>query len=232
MTVNIFVDGDKNGFNSKNAFQRFKETARATTNIDELNKYLKSDYIVSLISRTESELRFNIVKVVNVNKKDEFLEQKKSMLKAELKARAYVRANKKMPENQKTSVTSDMDTLLFEYMRLKKTTKMPVPSPKEALANPMQYKQLVSMVLNNPSIKSLDQDNPYLRYFTLLANAMKLDQSEEPYQAPVQEVETVPELVSARPTTFDNLLNSVTNTPIQDVQGTIKEGDVDTEEED
>jgi hypothetical protein len=244
MSTGIFVDGDKNGFNSKTAFQKFKDMAKKDDNLDNLKKFVKSDYELKLVSKNDKEIRFTLMP--KPKEKDQTLERLRKMLKSQLKVRAHVRANKKMPE--KTEKDDPMDNILFEYTRLKKMINAPVPSPKEIFENPHKYKQLIDMVVSNNTLKSADPNNPYIRYFTLLSETLNLstNTSQKLNTSPNNKMESepVPELVTnndigntiandvvTTTNTFENVLNSTVNSAITDVKGTVNENDTDTEEE-
>lgn len=171
MSINVYITGDKDGFNSKGAVDKFKAMVKKTP-IADINteilksKYIKPEYDLSIESKLETEIKFNIMKKVvdNINDKRQALRMKLNMMK---KNRTNVevtaaRGNKDVP-----------DDILEEYIKLKKVAgSMPIPEPGEILAKPEEYKPLIAMVLGNDIIKQKGPNHPYTRYFRLLGNKL------------------------------------------------------------
>ena len=172
MTKNVFIEGDKLGFNSKNAVEKFKACVKTddNTSISVLKeKYIKIDYNLELIEKNDTDIKFKLSKhvVKEVNKKDMLKAKLKSMRDSRTNADMHkARSNKDIPED-----------IMEEYIKLKKTVNMPIPEPGEILANPEQYKPMISMVMGNDMMKQLGSNHPYTRYFKLLATKLGVETS-------------------------------------------------------
>jgi hypothetical protein len=112
----------------------------------------------------------------------------KDKLRDKIKELSKIRKNsnyyKPKSSDNTDNITPDVAEIYKEYNKLVKLSKVsiPIPEPKEILENPDQYKSILSMVLSNGSMNKLGKNNPYFRYFTLLANkigAQKIKINEE-----------------------------------------------------
>ena len=88
---NVIVEGDKTGFNSKNAVDKFKQAVKSSNNFDlvELTKkYVKSGFLLEQVEKTDNSYRFMIGKEnTEVEKQEPQLsekDQKRKMLKAKI----------------------------------------------------------------------------------------------------------------------------------------------------
>ena len=143
-TINVFIEGDKAGFNSKNAIDKFKQAVKSSTsfNLNDLTKkYVKSGFNIEQVERTDNQIKFMIGKEnQESNKKSNQplqsnqtttsemseREQKRQMLKTKLKLMRQDRTNSVY--HQAKSNNSVPDDVLSEYMKLKKISKMPISS--------------------------------------------------------------------------------------------------------
>jgi len=178
MSKNIFIDGDKSGFNSKAAVDKFKALVKSDNNItiDSLKeKYIKQDYTLELVEKTEAYIKFKLSKnVLQETAPTEVpmdpLQDKKQLLRAKLKNMRDGRTNADM---HKAKTNKDIpEDILAEYIKLKKVVNMPIPEPGEILAKPEQYKPMISMVLGNDMMKQVGSNHPYTKYFRLLADKL------------------------------------------------------------
>jgi hypothetical protein len=174
MSKNIFIDGDKSGFNSKIAVDKFKALVKSDNNvtIESLKeKYIKQDYTLQLVEKTDTDIKFKLFKnVLQETVPTEPLQDKKQLLKAKLKNMRDGRTNVDM---HKAKTNKDIpEDILAEYIKLKKVVNMPIPEPGEILAKPEQYKPMISMVLGNDMMKQVGSNHPYTKYFRLLADKL------------------------------------------------------------
>jgi hypothetical protein len=172
----VQINGDKNGFNSKSAVDKFKQVVKSDSNFDlaELSKkFIKNNYQLELENNSNNQYVFNIKQVSselssqepNIKNKN-----KHELLRAKIHNMNQMRTN---GYYQKAKSSSDVPPdILAEYKKLIKVSKMPIPEPSEILANPEQYKPIISMVLGNSMMKSLPQSHPYIKYFKLLAKQL------------------------------------------------------------
>jgi hypothetical protein len=168
----VCIDGDKSAFVSKAAVDKFKQSIKSNPNsvLEELvEKYVKPEYKLELVSSDNNEFKYKvIVKPVQKSKREKTeKEQRHELLKAKLNLMANARTNRDY-HKAKNSGNVDQE-ILVEYQKLKKMTKMAIPEPGEILANPEQYRPMLSMVLSNSIMKQHGSSHPYVRYFTLLA---------------------------------------------------------------
>lgn len=177
---NVIVEGDKTGFNSKNAVDKFKQAVKSSNNFDlsELTKkYVKTGFSLEQVEKTDNSYRFMIGKenseVENKESQLNDKEEKRKMLKAKINLMRQDRTNSvyhKAKAND--SVPAE---ILNEYMKLKKISKMPIPEPNEIFAHPEEYKPIISMVLQNSMMKQLGSNHPYVRYFKLVADKLGVE---------------------------------------------------------
>jgi hypothetical protein len=181
---NVFIEGDKIGFNSKMAIEKFKtcvkkmDETKSELNLEELQKkYIKPEFKLEII-KYDPCIKDIIIKI-SINNK---YEENRKVLKEKIKLLKKDRTNSdyhKAKQNENVS-----DEILKEYNNLKKMTKMPVPDPSEILSNPEQYKPILSMVLNNKMINKMGVNHPYIKYFKLIAQKLniqpELDSEPEP----------------------------------------------------
>jgi hypothetical protein len=175
--LNVIIEGDKFGFNSKNAVDKFKQAVKSSENFDlvELTKkYVKSGFVLEQVEKTDHSYKFMIGKE-NSEVKPELSEkeQKRKMLKAKINMMRQDRTNSVYHRARANENVSS--EILSEYMKLKQISKMPIPEPNEILANPEEYKPVIAMVLQNSMMKQLSSSHPYVRYFRLIAEKLGVD---------------------------------------------------------
>ncbi len=225
----VQINGDKNGFNSKSAIDKFKQAVKANTNfvLDELSKkFIKPDYHLSLVSNSEHDYLFNIThndtNTVKTEDKSE-KEKKRELLKAKIYNMSQMRTN---AYYQKAKSSSNVpEDILNEYKKLTRVAKMPIPEPSEILANPEQYRPLVSMVLGNSAMKSLPQTHPYIKYFKLLAKKIGAEE-----KLPVPTKNFLNDENIRVPDNFEKMMSMAG--PVTDIKGNVIINDDDTDSED
>jgi len=226
--INVFIDGDKTCFISKSSIQKFKQIVRTSefniNNVDELsNKFMKPGFKLICYEHTHNlEYKFKIDDVVinsDKNQKDKLRNKIKELSKIRKNSNYYKPKSSNNTDNTDNTdnITPDVAEIYKEYNKLVKLSKVsiPIPEPKEILENPDQYKSILSMVLSNGSMNKLGKNNPYFRYFTLLANkigAQKIKINEEDREIIHKDVVEMLDLK-------------------QVVGNTISDNDVDTEDE-
>jgi hypothetical protein len=171
MSLNVYVDGDKSGFNSKSAVDKFKQAVKQNVDINVVelaNKYINKLYKLELVNKTESEVRFNLSKLEVVANND-----KRDLLRAKLNLMKNNRTNSDLHRARTSEVVPE--EILREYTKLKRMSKMPVPEPSEVLSKPDEYKPMLAMVLGNEMMQKLGQSHPYVRYFKLLADKLGVE---------------------------------------------------------
>lgn len=225
LQINIHINGFKDGFKSKNALDKFKAAVKThlcnntTNNYQTLAEhYLKEEFSIKLVESSETELKFEVIKKVTVDEvlRKNNIKQRQDVLKHELKARRLARANKEAPATNNNEVE-----LFAEYIKLTKSSKLPVPNPTEVLANPEKYRKSISMinsmVQNNPA-------HPAYKYFSLLTKKIGLEATpEQPVEQPMEEP---PTLVNQN---LDQLLKTV-DSDLANIKGN-ELNDNDTEDE-
>jgi hypothetical protein len=178
---NVYIEGNKEGFNSKIAIDKFKITVKKMDEkdgkiiIEDLGKYIKPEFKLELINYdlSDNKIIFKIVEKTKIIKEDN-----KKMLKEKIKNMKKNRTNSdyhKAKNNENVT-----DEILKEYNNLKKISKMPVPEPSEILSNPDQYKPLLNMVLNNQMINQIGTKHPYIKYFKLISDKLNMSSNTIP----------------------------------------------------
>lgn len=182
--MNVYIEGDKTGFNSTSAIDKFKNHVKTVDCDKNFDKYVKSDYNITLIYKTDTLLKYNVSKK-NVEK-PQF--NKKELFQAKLKLLADKRTNVNI---KKLSTSKDIvpDEVRDAYIKLTKVTSSTIPEPVEILKNPEQYKPLILQVLRS---NMNNQNKYYLDYFKLLAKHVGLDEMIKPplIRPPVKVVNT------------------------------------------
>ena len=170
--------------------------------------------MLELVSRTDTEIKFNIKKKVDdvVNNKELF-RAKIKMLRDE---RTNVGARRALADDKVP------DEITKEYLKAKKMIKMPIPAPSEIFAKPEEYKSLVSMVLNNDMMKQLGSNHPYVRYFRLIAE--KLNVTETTYMNNNQQQPSLPQ-------SLENLMKMAGPQEMKNITANKMSNDTDSEED-
>jgi hypothetical protein len=181
VVISVHVDGDKSGFLSKNAVERFKSWVKnnSTHNLNEASKnFLKEDFMFELASYENNTYRF---KVVSKPKNENNMELKKKMLKEKIKIMRNQRTN---IGYYKAKMNPDVsDDILKEYSKLTRAgANVPIPEPSEILSNPEQYKPFLQMMLSNKFGKQMGGNNPYFKYIKMLAEKIGLKANDVPIQ--------------------------------------------------
>lgn len=175
---NVFIEGNKEGFNSKIAIEKFKTTVKkmdkteAKINIKELQKYIKPEFNLELVKHDPTDKSI----IFKVSEKEKENKDHKKMLHEKIK---HMKKNRTNSDYHRAKNDENVtDEILSEYNKLKKISKMPVPEPSEMLANPEQYRPLLNMVLNNQMVNQLGINHPYIRYFKLISEKLNMSVSE------------------------------------------------------
>lgn len=227
----VQIDGDKNGFNSKAAIDKFKQAIKSNNNFNlvELSKrFVKSGYQLVLVSNSGVNYKFDIksdgsqLVQSKVNIEDKTIptfnenNNKRELLKAKI---ATMKQMKNNSYYQKIKSSSNVPKdILNEYKKLIKVSKIPIPEPSEILANPEQYRPIISMVLGNSMMKNLPQSHPYIKYFKLLAKQIN---AEEVLPIPTPQIPNNLEQMISMAGTVTNIKGNVMS----------KDEDTDSEEE-
>ena len=217
--INVFVEGDNNGFNSQNAKFKFKQFIKQhlntsfvkgqnVGNLESLcSKFIKSDYELKFTSYKDGNI------TVKLTKKPELRNDnitKKDMLKSKIKMLSDKRTNVNYYKAKASNVPDD---LLDVYKKASKECNIPIPEPGEIMKNPEQYKMLVQLMLSNPEFKTMNSSS-YFKYFKMLGDLLGIKPESESKSEPLAN-------------SNDN--NILTN--ISDVKGTTTSKDTDTEDE-
>jgi hypothetical protein len=232
----VQIDGDKNGFNSKAAINKFKQIIKSDNNfnLEELSKnFIKDGYNIDLIDSSENKYKFNIKNInskINTISSEETTttksekEQRHKILRSKIYNMNQMRTNSYY---QKAKLSSNVpEDILNEYKKLMKVSKIPIPEPSEILANPEQYRPIISMVLGNTTMKNLSQSHPYIKYFKLLAKKIG---AEDILPIPTQNFLNNENMKI--PNNFEEIINM--SGPVTDIKGNemSKNEDTDSEEE-
>ena len=243
--ISVCIEGDKSGFNSKTAIERFKSSVKSNLNfnLEEFTKkYVKPEYHLELVDKTSSQIKFiidrvesintttntlttnnnsnnstnNLPKVTESTNNSDEVKNKHSELKAKLK---MMRNNRTNSDYHKAKSNKNVtDEILNEYIKLKKISKVPIPEPAEILDHPEEYTPVISSVLQNSMMKQLGSAHPYVRYFKLLAEKLGIDTN--PLPMPTQDF-TNPTSKTSLPSNINNIMNMAgpIHNPITNIKG-------------
>ena len=178
MSVNIYIEGDKLGFNSKTAVDKFKIYIKANQNFDLLevsSKFIKHDYTIEVISKDITDIKFKLTKnqekvVEKVVEKVDDKSERRKLLKLKISSLKQSRTNSEYHKAQLDENVSD--DILKEYSKLKKMAKMPIPDPSDILSNPEKYKPIITGIMANGMMKQLGVTHPYAKYFRLIGEKL------------------------------------------------------------
>ena len=177
LSKNVCIEGNKEGFNSKMAIDKFKMTVKkmdeesGKLSLEELQKkYIKSEFKLELVKHESNEK--DIIFKILLNEKPVEKVDSKQILKEKLVSMKKNRTNSDFHKAKQDENVSD--EILREYNNLRKISKMQVPDPSEILSNPEQYKPLLNMVLNNQMVNQMGANHPYIRYFRLISDKLNL----------------------------------------------------------
>lgn len=236
----VQIDGDKSGFNSKAAVDKFKQAVKSNNNFDLADlskKFIKSGYQLVLVSNSNGNYKFDLnsdgsqsvssieqaIKSeakVESNKSEN--EKRRELLRAKIHNMRQMR-NNSYYHKAKSSANVPED-ILSEYKKLMKVSKVPIPEPSEILENPEQYRPIVSMVLGNSMMKSLPHSHPYVKYFKLVAKQIG---AEEALPVPTKNF-----LNNQSPQIPNNLEQMMSMAgPVTDIKGNMMSKDEDTDSE-
>ena len=229
--MNVFIN-NKDAFNSKCAFDKFKTFVKSNKEYDleELRKkYIKPEFNIALVSSTDTELHFLVSNQLEVNKKMNDESKKKElseMLKAKLKVRTQMRTNSDV---HKAKTNKNVPPkILEEYIKLKRISTTPVPEPSEILEKPEEYKPMLKVVLGNQMMKTLNGSHPYVRYFRLLAKEVGLsDQEIKEFNQPYVKPKDINDLLKKS----DMDLQEVKEVKGDEIKELNEDADTETEEE-
>ena len=177
--ISVYIEGDKSNFATKGAVERLKRDLR-NDDQDKLkvNDYFKDEWTYKLLSKSESEIKVEVVKKSDtklLTEEEIKTKEKRLLLKDKLK---LMRNSRTSSSNVKLKMknSSVPDDLLEAYMTLKKVTvKLPVPilDPAEVLAHPLEYKEQIFALIQSFGLFQ-GKTNPIINYYRLLAEHMGL----------------------------------------------------------
>lgn len=183
MAYSVHINGDKSGFNSKAAVDKFKVAVKAVLESNkELNtEELSTRFINSNFSLTLEKKDATTVHATVATKQEQITKDNHELLRAKIN---LMKKNRTNSDYYKAKSGNVPDDIMEEYTKLKKMSKMPIPEPSEILEHPEEYKPMLAMVLGNSMMKQLGSTHPYVRYFKLLAEKLGVT---EPLPVPTQD---------------------------------------------
>jgi hypothetical protein len=114
----IHIEGDKTGFVSKAAIEKFKTTIKLSQqyNLEELvSKYIKPEFQLTQVSRTETKIKF---KLVEKQKQPDILNDSKQKLKEKLREKYYTRTNSSTKETKYSIGQEKSSDMIKDVMKL------------------------------------------------------------------------------------------------------------------
>jgi len=208
--LSVHIDGDKSNFITKGAIDRLKRDLKNDDKSKlEINDYFKEGWTFKLVSKSDAEIKVEIMKKDVAPLKNE-VNEKRLMLKDKLKA---MRSNRTSVTNLKSKMknSSVPEDLLEAYMALKKV-KLPIPilDPAETLAHPLEYKQQVYTMVQSFGFYN-GKTNPIINYYRLLAQHMGLPTTVQPTVQPttVQPTTVQPTVQESSPTINNSFIDEL-----------------------
>jgi hypothetical protein len=179
MVICVYIEGNKNGFISKNSIDKFKKNIKLklptdNINIEEFSQYIKYNYELKIIEKTNEYIRFNIEEK-KVDIKISQNENEKKILHNKIKLLKSKRLNSSNIE-LKSDTSIVPSSIMKEYLKLLKMipNQMLIPKPEEILSKPEEYKLTIPLFLNNSYVKKLPKNHPYIKYFKLIAKELNI----------------------------------------------------------
>lgn len=183
--MNVYIEGDKNGFNSKIAVTKFKDLVKSSNeiNIEELSKrFIKTDYNLELLSKDNSNIKFKIslkesvpvqlTQPVNENKQVVDT-SKRELLRNKIRNMSQNRSNSDFRKVKNHDFVPD--NIMKEYLKLKQVSPVPIPEPWTVIENPEEYRMMIGMLLSNNMV----HNNPLIKYFKLLGERIGVTEAIE-----------------------------------------------------
>lgn len=176
MSLNVFIEGNREHFVSKAAIDKFKKEARESTNLDtiDISKYLKDGHTFKY-TKTENSITASITDIVEIKKN--LIEDKRKQLRERLKNAMRVRGGEQFRQLESLKRTVP-DKLYKSYTNLIKTYAMPnIPNPLEAIENTEKYRQQISMVMGMKGMVSNEPraNNAIKKYFNELGHFLGIE---------------------------------------------------------
>jgi hypothetical protein len=196
MSMNVFIEGNRDHFVSKAAVDKFKKEARETAILDtiDISKYLKDGFTFKF-TKTETSITAtiagiidnvidnnnividNIIDTVKNNVNSNLIDDKRKILRERLKNARRVRGGEQFKQLESLKRTVP-DKLYKSYTNLIKTYAMPnIPTPLEAIENPEKYRQQISMVMGMKGMVSNEPraNSAIKKYFNELGQFLGIE---------------------------------------------------------
>jgi hypothetical protein len=205
--MNIYIDGDKNAFNSKSAINKFKDYIKNNIkfNLDDLqSRFINYNYKLEIIEKNDNSIKFNIILKELIIKSD------KSLLKNKIN-------NLKL-----NRIKQDDNNLDYLYNKLKKLNlSIPLPSPTDVLNNSTKYKPIIETICKALEKKANNSSNNYIKYFKLLNEKILENESASNN---VNQIENEQDSASNNNNQIDSVSNNINHITLNN--------ETDTEEDD
>ena len=119
INIAVHIEGDKTGFVSKAAIDKFKTGIKSTGsyNLEELvSKYIKPDFQLTQVSRTETDIKFNVVEKPK-EKPLVVLDDSKQKLKDKLREKYNTRTNTSSKETKHSIGQEKSSDIIKDVMK-------------------------------------------------------------------------------------------------------------------
>lgn len=183
--MNVYIEGDKSGFNSKIAVTKFKDLVKSSNEIsvEELSKrFIKTDYNLELLSKDNSNIKFKLslkqqllteLHQVQEQEKKQIDTSKRELLRNKIRNMSQNRSNSDFRKVKNHDFVPD--NIMKEYLKLKQASPVPIPEPWTVIENPEEYRTMIGMLLGNKMV----HNNPFLKYFKLLGERIGVTEAIE-----------------------------------------------------
>jgi len=181
-SISVFIDGFKEGFRSKRAIKKLKNTVRNMKEGTPLDNeiFFKSGYDCE-ISKKDNNYIVNIIKTKELlefeakQKEEEERLQRRKELREQLRNRRYYRSGGAKRELSK--LKKKVPKKVFKtYLDFKRTFDVPVPSPEEIMSEPQKYTQLIQMYASGAKLSPDENFNKKInKYFKEIGDMMGIE---------------------------------------------------------
>lgn len=191
-TTNVFINGDRTLFKSKNSVNRLKKELRVMADPTKV----ESSLFVNDTAQLKVSVNENNITVDIVDKKEYEREMRKRMLRNRIRQGQKQRSGE-MTQQMKSMKRTVPKNLFNSYKKAMAGFNFPLPSPTEVIKNPDKYKNQISLMMSQMGKVSNDVNasGAIKNYFKQLGNYLDIEpanmsmEAQEPEMAPMVRVD-------------------------------------------
>ena len=171
-TTNVFINGDRTLFKSKNSVNRLKKELRVMA--DPTN--VESSLFVNDTAQLKVSVNENNITVDIVDKKEYEREMRKRMIRNRIRQGQKQRSGE-MTQQMKSMKRTVPKNLFNSYKKAMSGFNFPLPTPTEVIKNPDKYKNQISLMMSQMGKVSNDVNasGAIKNYFKQLGNYLDIE---------------------------------------------------------